>query len=166
MELTSTSFNPYTTIPKNHTGEGEDISPALTWSDISPKCKSLAIVCEDPDAPARRDQDYPYVHWVLYNIRTDVNHLPEGVPQNQWLKDPVGAAQGKNSFGKIGYNGPMPPRGHGTHHYIFTLYALNRELNLPAGLTRDELMDQMQGHILATAKLTGMYERSLSAAAA
>ena len=113
------------------------------------------MIVEDPDAPRAE----PWVHWVLYKIPADVRTLPEGIPPAPTLDVPLGAMQGKNSWGTDGYRGPAPPPGHGTHHYHFRLYALDAPLRAAQGLDKPGLLAAMEGHILAQAELVGTYER-------
>ena len=153
--LTSGAFNSNAPIPKKHTGEGKDVSPPLQWSGVPAEAQELALICDDPDAPRAE----PWVHWVIYAIPASVHELPEGVPQTRKLDKPIQAFQGVNDFGKIGYGGPMPPRGHGDHHYHFKLFALDTPLNLQPGATSKQLMDAMKGHIISETTLTGTYER-------
>jgi Raf kinase inhibitor-like YbhB/YbcL family protein len=96
---------------------------------------------------------------VLYKIPADVRALTEGIPADPAPDVPPGAMQGKNSWGTDGYRGPAPPRGHGTHHYHFRLYALDAPLRVSQGLDKRGLLEAMQGHILAEAELVGTYER-------
>ncbi len=155
MELTSPAFEDGQTIPTQYTGEGKDLSPALKWEGVPEGTKELALICEDPDAP----RETPWVHWVIYSIPKVAGGLPAAVPQKEQL--PEGKLQGVNSFGdgQLGYGGPMPPEGHGPHRYIFTLYALDSKLDLKAGLSKDELLEAIEGHVLAETSLTGIYER-------
>jgi len=110
---------------------------------------------DDPDAP----RDEPWVHWVIYKIPPSAKGLPEAVPATESLDDPPDALQGNNTWPAIGYRGPAPPKGHGTHHYHFKLYALDVELDAKAGLGKAELLKAIKGHTLATAELIGTYER-------
>lgn len=157
MRLASSAFRDGEQIPKRYTADGEDLSVPLSWWDAPPDTEELALVMDDPDAP-RRD---PWVHWVLYGLTADCRELPEGIRRESRPLSPDGAAQGTNSFSEndIGYRGPAPPPGHGPHHYRFTLYALDRRLDLPPGATKDDLVDAMHSSVLATARLTGLYER-------
>jgi Raf kinase inhibitor-like YbhB/YbcL family protein len=159
MRLTSSAFASGEAIPKKYTGEGEDVSPPLAWRDPPAGTQSFALMCDDPDAPSAE----PWVHWVIYNVGPEVNSLPEGIKAGQpEITAPVEAKQGKNSWGsgvQIGYRGPMPPPGHGTHHYHFKLYALDTKLDLAPSTTKKQLMDAMKGHVLAEAELVGTYER-------
>src|SRR5262245_28348362 len=117
MRLTSPAFTDGNPIPRQHTGDGADSSPALAWDDVPAGTGAFALVCDDPDAPRGT-----WVHWVLYNLPADARDLPQGVPATPTL--PSGARQGKNDFGRIGYGGPAPPRGK-AHRYFFRLVALD-----------------------------------------
>ena len=110
---------------------------------------------DDPDAP----RPQPWVHWVLYRIPADVTTLPEGVPPSERVPDPGGAMQGRNSWNRIGYGGPEPPHGHGVHHYHFKVYALDTQLTLAPGATKEALLKAMEGHIIGQGELVGTYER-------
>lgn len=147
IEVSSSAFEPGVAIPRKHTGEGQDVSPTLTWTGVPDETKEIALICDDPDAPTPA----PWVHWVVYKIPADRTGLPEG--------DTQGALEGKNDFGGTGYGGPMPPRGHGVHRYHFKVYALDTELEVAAGLTKERLLEAMEGHVLAEGELIGTYER-------
>jgi Raf kinase inhibitor-like YbhB/YbcL family protein len=157
MELTSTAFRDGQAIPKKYTGEGENVSPELHWTNVPDGTKELALICDDPDAP-RAD---PWVHWVIYKIPSMLDHLPEGIARTPRPSKPADVLQGQNSWpsDNIGYRGPMPPPGHGKHHYHFRLYALDTKLETERELTKEQLLELMQGHILAEAELVGIYER-------
>src|SRR5215831_16591109 len=122
MQLTSTAFTEDGNIPKQHTGDGKDISPELHWSGAPTGTKSFALICDDPDAPRGT-----WVHWVVFNLPPAKTVLPEGVPTTGKLAS--GAVQGKNDFGKLGYGGPSPPKGK-PHRYFFKIYALDAVLDL------------------------------------
>jgi len=147
ITITSSAFKAGEGIPKKHTGEGQDVSPPLAWTGAPEGTKELALICDDPDAPRAK----PWVHRVLYKIPADRTSLAEG--------DSGGAVEGTTDFGRAGYGGPMPPRGHGVHHYHFKIYALDTTLDLKAGATKERLLAAMEGHILAQGELTGTYER-------
>jgi len=153
MHVAST-FTANTMIPKAYTGEGADESPPLSIDEIPGNTKSLALIMDDPDAPVGT-----FVHWVLWNypVSSPSLTLPQGLPKTGRL--PNGAQQGTNDFGRQGYNGPMPPRGHGIHHYHFKVYALDTVLAIPAGSRKADLERALKGHILAQAELIGLYER-------
>lgn len=155
MQLTSSGFQNGESIPKKYTGEGDDVSPPLQWTGAPGETQEFAILCEDPDAP----QDTPFVHWLIYGIDPATNSLPEGIPSDQEISAPVQAAQGRNSFGRIGYNGPLPPVGHGPHRYFFKVYALNKKLGLKPGIDKDTFLKTARDHIVAEAELVGRYER-------
>ena len=149
--LSSPAFSNGNPIPDKYTCQGPDVSPVMAWTGHHPQALSFAIVMDDPDAPAGT-----WVHWVLWNIPTNAHLLPEIASKTASLEG--GAVQGRNSFGKLGYNGPCPPPGK-THRYFFRLYALDTKLGLPPGATRKELDGAMKGHILGTAEHMGTYRR-------
>lgn len=155
FNLTSTAFGQNETIPRKYTGDGDDISPPLAWSGVPDGTKQLALIVDDPAAP----RPEPWVHWVLYSIPAELNKLPERITPSAHVSEPAGMLQGRNSWGKIGYGGPAPPKGHGLHHYHFKLRALDMPLNLDPGETKQALLEAMQGHILAEAELIGTYQR-------
>ena len=150
IKIKSTAFEEGGMIPKQYTCDGTDISPPLAWSSVPNGTKSIALICDDPDAPMGT-----WVHWVLFNLPADMKELPEGVPPQKTLEN--GSIQGMNDFRKIGYGGPCPPSG--THRYYFKLYALDTEMNLEPGITKRELLKAMEGHILAEGQLMGKYKR-------
>ena len=150
FQITTTAFRDGSSIPKRFTCDGSDVSPALSWGNPPAGTISLAIIADDPDAPAGT-----WVHWVLYDLPADTRKLPEGVAKDREL--PNGALQGRNDFGKIGYNGPCPPRG-SEHRYFFKLYALDSKTGLKAGVTKSELERAMKGHVLSQAQLVGKFQ--------
>jgi Raf kinase inhibitor-like YbhB/YbcL family protein len=150
MRLTSPAFADGGRIPARHTGEGEDVSPVLSWTDAPAGAMSFALVCHDPDAPLIGPGSYGFVHWVLYNIPGDVTSLPEGVQ---------GYTTGSNDFGASAYGGPMPPNGHGTHRYFFWLFALDSKPDLRPGLSLWELLCVIEPHVLGMNRLMGTYSR-------
>ena len=150
LRVESAAFSQGEPIPGKYTADGPNISPALSWSGSPPGARSLALVCEDPDAPRGT-----WIHWVLYDIPPSVTSLPEAVPSRE--KVPGLGTHGKNDFGSPGYGGPAPPSG--THRYFFRLYALDRSLSLAAGATARELRRAMEGHVLAQGELMGTYSR-------
>lgn len=150
MQLTTTAFDNRGPIPRRHTGEGEDVSPELAWHGAPAGTASFAVICHDPDAPLVTPGTYGFVHWVLYNLPASCNGLEEG--------SDLGTAGG-NDFGKTGYGGPMPPDGHGVHHYFFWVLALDETLELPAGLTLWQFLERAEPHILGMNRLVGTYER-------
>lgn len=155
LNVRSEAFQEGHAIPKRHTGEGEDLSPALSWSQVPAGTKELALVVDDPDAP----QSDPWVHWLIYSIPASTTELKEGIPPTPNPDAPAGSAQGKNSWGTVGYRGPLPPKMHGTHHYHFKLYALDAALGLKPGLDKHDLLNALSGHILGHGELVGTYKR-------
>jgi Raf kinase inhibitor-like YbhB/YbcL family protein len=150
LDVTSSAFEEGGAIPARYTCDGLDVSPPLSWGSVPDGTRSLALIADDPDAPGRT-----FVHWVIYNLPPDTQRLPEDVPNRQTL--PGGAAQGVNGVGGAGYTGPCPPSG--THRYFFKLYALDTELDLGGGATKEDLVGAMEGHILAEGRLMGTYRR-------
>jgi Raf kinase inhibitor-like YbhB/YbcL family protein len=151
--LSSSAFDDGADIPSKYTCSGADVSPPLTWTAPPEGCVELALICDDPDAPRGE-----WVHWVIYGIGADVGELPEELPKDGKLTEPVAAIQGENDSLKIGYNGPCPPPGP-AHRYVFKLYALNEKVNLEPGATKAELLMAMEGKIAAKARLTGKFGR-------
>jgi len=150
MVLTSTAFNEGEKIPVKYTCDGEDISPPLSWSNAPEGTKSFALISDDPDAPMGI-----WVHWVIFNIPSDVNNLPEDIPADGILDD--GTVHGTNDFRMYGYGGPCPPGG--THRYYFKLYALDTVLDLEPGASKKTLERSIKKHILGQAQLMGTYSR-------
>ena len=156
MILFSPAFKQNHLIPRKHTGDGDDISPALSWSEVPAATKEFALLVDDPDAPTPE----PWVHWVLYKIPGATADLAEHLPPALHVPRPAGALQGRNSWPQgIGYRGPAPPKGHGLHHYHFRLYALDKPLDIEPGLDKAALITAMHGHILAEGELVGTYQR-------
>ena len=149
LKLILSSFPNGATVPKLHTCEGADLSPAIEWSGEPAETKSFALIVDDPDAPAGT-----WNHWLLYDIPASVHSLAQG------FKPGTTGQSGSNDFGKPGYGGPCPPKGHGPHSYFFKLYAVNEpSLGLKAGAKRAELDRALKGHVLAEAQYMGRYER-------
>jgi Raf kinase inhibitor-like YbhB/YbcL family protein len=123
----------------------------LKWTEPPEGTKTFALIADDPDAPMGT-----WVHWVAYNIPPATRQFPEGVPTVDKLKD--GTLQGMNDFGKVGYNGPMPPPGK-PHRYFFKLYAVDAALTLPARASKKDVEKALKEHILAEVRLMGTYKR-------
>lgn len=151
FRLAATTFHSGDLIPQKFTCEGSDVSPSLSWTDPPAGTQSFALIVDDPDAPVGT-----WVHWVLYDLPASTLELPEGVPKDGQLSG--GARQGRNDFGKIGYNGPCPPRG-SLHRYFFKLYALDSPTKLKPDSSKSELERAMKGHILAQAELVAKFRR-------
>ena len=130
-------------LPSDYTCDGKDISPQITISDVNPSLsKSLAIIVNDPDAPGGGG----FVHWIAWNLEL-VRMIPDNIPKTPEVTFPLRAVQGKNSFGRIGYTGPCPPKGQ-THRYFFKVYGLDTDISLAAGATKDQLIRAMEGHVV------------------
>ena len=158
LQLTSTAFAQGGGIPVRHTCEGDDISPALSWTGAPSGTKTFALIVDDPDAPDPAKPQRVYVHWVVYNIPSNITSLAEDAPRKGL---PAGAAAAKNDFGKTEYGGPCPPIGR--HRYFFKLYALDTELTGLSIANKSELLNAMKGHIVGSAELMGTYEKSRKA---
>jgi len=144
--LTSTAFEPRAEIPARYTCDGADVSPPLTWTGAPDGTVALVLMVHDPDARG-------FTHWLAYEIPGGPSgSLPEAV-----APDAATPKQGRNDFGKVGYGGPCPPAGTGTHHYVFGLWAVDRSLGLTPGLKAPAVEAAMDGHILATTELVGLY---------
>ena len=150
MQLTSTAFASRASIPARNAGDGDDRSPQLAWRGAPDGTGSFAVICHDPDAPLVKPGNYGFVHWGLYDLPADTAELAEGTR--------AGTA-GVNDFGNSGYGGPMPPEGHGVHHYFFWIIALDRVLDLEAGLTLWQFLERAEPHILGMNRIVGTYER-------
>jgi len=151
LRIESPAFKDGDIIPKRFTCEGEDISPPLLWAEVPRRTRSLAIICDDPDASMGT-----WDHWILFNIDPSKGSLPEGVPKQRRL--PEGEVHGMNSWGRSEYGGPCPPPGK-PHRYIFKLFALDTKLSISPGSSKSELLESMKTHILEKARLMGIFGR-------
>lgn len=158
LTVTSTAFVDGGALPRKYAykGEGDNVSPPISWSGAPGEAKEFVLICDDPDAPRAE----PWVHWVLYKIPATMTSLAEGENDN--------VVEGKNDFKEMGWGGPMPPKGHGVHHYHFKVYALASPLfdvpldgptDLKAGATKQLVMEAMKDRVLAWGELIGTYER-------
>lgn len=127
------------------------ISPPLSWSQVPEGTKSIAVLCDDPDAPGG-----DWVHWVLFNLPPDTTELPKGMPATPTLSN--GAIQGTTDYGRSGYDGPCPPPGR-PHRYFFKVFALDMKLSLTPKARKSDMLKAMQGHILAQGELVGKFGR-------
>jgi len=149
FQLVTPAFSQGAAILRQHTCDGADVSPALEWSGEPAASKSFTLIVDDPDAPVGT-----WTHWLLYDIPPSAHSLPQGVKPGQ------AGLSGVNDFGKLGYGGPCPPKGHGPHRYFFRLYAVDvPSLGLKAGANRSQLDRALAGHVLADAQYMGHYER-------
>ncbi|MDA8104403.1 MAG: YbhB/YbcL family Raf kinase inhibitor-like protein [Nitrospiraceae bacterium] len=145
LTISSPAFGHNGNIPAKHTCDGKDVNPSLAIRNVPPGAKSLALIVDDPDAPAGT-----WVHWVLWNIAPETSEIKED-------SVPKGAIQGINDFRKHAYGGPCPPSG--THRYFFKLYALDALLNPGPNSSKAEIEKAMQGHIISQAEIIGLYKR-------
>ena len=153
LYVESSAFADGTAIPDVYAGE-HGRSPAVRWSAVPPETREIVLLVEDPDAPFPR----PFVHWIVYGIGPTETMLPEGLPPTG-LPLASGAIQGRNTMHRDGYVGPMPPKGHGVHHYHVQVFALDARLDLAAPGDRDHLVRAMRGHVVGFRQRVGTYER-------
>jgi len=148
FKMKSSAFKEGEMIPAKYTCDGDDVNPLLELRNVPPEAKSLALIVDDPDA----SRGTPWDHWLVWNIN----------PKTQYISEdnlPSDAIQGASSWGKPKYGGPCPPKGKAAHHYVFTLYALDTLLELKTGASKEELLREMEKHIIAHTSLVGLYER-------
>lgn len=153
IKLSSSTIKEGLPIPTEHTCDGADSSPDLSWSGVPKEAKSLIVVCEDPDASFGT-----WVHWLVYYIAPDRVGLPARLPAEEIVQltgETKPFLQGRNDFGKRGWGGPCPPSG--THHYVFRIVALDFVPELVPGRTKDDLAGAAAGHVIAFGKLTALY---------
>ncbi len=151
IKVTSSAFEQGGMIPAKYTCDGQNISPPLKFEMVPEGIKSIALICDDPDAPIGT-----FVHWVLFNLPADTKELAENIPSGETLKN--GARQGKTDFGKTGYGGPCPPSG--THRYFFKVYALDNTIDASVVTNKKQLLAAMEGHVIAEGQLMGKYKRN------
>ena len=152
LQLTSDAFVNGQSIPAKYTCIGKSISPAFSWNEPPTGTQSFALIVDDPDAPGRT-----YVHWVLFNIPAKTRSLQEDLPITGKNVDPNAIYVGSNSSGATAYQGPCPPSG--THRYFFKLYALDTTLSLLPGATKEQILKEMENHILAQTELMGTFSK-------
>lgn len=146
LSVQSTAFNHNDMIPSKYTCDGANVSPQMKWSGAPAGTKSYALLCDDPDAPVG-----DWVHWILFNIPAGTTELPEHFAKTAGIK------AGITDFRKLEYGGPCPPSG--VHRYFFKVFALDTVLTLKEGATKAELLQGMEGHVLAKGELVGRYSR-------
>ena len=145
--LTSSAFLNGSSIPSRYTCDGEDIAPPLTWTRVPARARSLALLVEDQNSPGGA-----FLHWSVYD-------LPRGSSGTGTGQLPRGSVEGRNSFGRVGYGGPCPPRGDPPHHYVFSVHALDDNPGLPTGASPAAVREALAAHAIATGVLTGTYRR-------
>jgi Raf kinase inhibitor-like YbhB/YbcL family protein len=152
MHMTSPAFKDGDRIPKRYSCDGEDMSPPLTWSDAPEETRSFAIFCDDPDAPSGT-----FHHWAIYDIPKTTHALPEDFASKI---DRSLILQGKNDFGRVGYGGACPPKGHGPHHYHFKVMALDcGHLDMQGKDDAVQIEALARRHCIAEAEVVGLYSR-------
>jgi len=161
ITVTSATIKANETIPKDHTADGKNTSPALSWTGAPAATKQFAMIMDDPDAQFGGQN---FVHWVVYKIPGTAKGLPADLPVGATLAAPAapaevaGVIQGLSGFRVAGYRGPAPPPGK-PHHYTFTVYALDTSLDLAEGMNKAALLKAMEGHIIGQGSLVALYER-------
>jgi Raf kinase inhibitor-like YbhB/YbcL family protein len=155
LAVTSSAFQSGQPIPLPYSQDGENFSPAISWTGMPANTRTFAVLVEDPDAKEPK----PYLHWSIYNLPASVTSLHESIPTHPQLPDLSNARQGRTSRGTIGYVGPRPPVGDPPHHYHFQVFALDIALGLPPGAERVALLDAMKGHVLASGEVVGTFRR-------
>ncbi|MCE5215084.1 MAG: YbhB/YbcL family Raf kinase inhibitor-like protein [Methanobacterium sp.] len=150
IKITSTVFDEGGVIPNIYSCNGINISPPLNWNDLPEDTESIALICEDPDAPGGI-----WTHWIIFNLPADTRNLPEHIMGREELDN--GARHGLNDFGSVGYGGPCPPSG--THRYYFKIYALDIKLDLTSLIGRSDFLKGIQGHILDEGQIMGVFTR-------
>ena len=161
ISVTSSAFDHHGMVPESNSAYGENVSIDLTWTDLPEGTQQLALICDDPKVVEIGMMEQPFVHWVMYNIPASASGLPAGLPNDATLEMEglEGTVNGLNGLRRPGYFGPRPPANGQLHAYHFRVYALDDALNLEPGLDKAELLDAMNGHVLATGMLMGHYER-------
>jgi len=161
ISVTSSAFDHHGMVPESNSAYGDNVSIDLSWADLPEGTQQLALICDDPIVVEIGMMEQPFVHWVMYNIPASASGLPAGLPSDATLEmDGLeGAVNGLNGLRRPGYFGPRPPANGQLHAYHFRVYALDDALNLEPGLGKAELLDAMEGHVLATGMLMGHYER-------
>jgi Raf kinase inhibitor-like YbhB/YbcL family protein len=157
IAVTSPTMQAGTLMPRDYAPDGRNVSPPLEWENVPAGTEQIVVLCQDFGA----GNPPPWVHWILYNVPGTATGVPEGIPFDASQPMPAqvaGAVQGNNGWGLAMYRGPAPPVGD-LHEYHFVVYALDEALNLPAGLTRAQLLQAIDGHVIAQGEMVSTYER-------
>jgi Raf kinase inhibitor-like YbhB/YbcL family protein len=150
FRLTSPAFDHDDDLPERFTADGGDVSPPMTWEGVPEGTKELVLVADDPDSDSG-----VVTHWLVYGIYPDCTSLPEDLPKSTLVDDPD-VVQGLNEFDESGWSGPIIDGDRGPHRLFFRLFALDAELDLPPGITRQELRRAAKGHLIAQAEIVGI----------
>jgi Raf kinase inhibitor-like YbhB/YbcL family protein len=156
VTVSSSAFKDGQPIPAEYTNYGKGKSIPLSWSNLPPGTRSIAVVMDDPDVRTGP----PFVHWLIYNIPPDTKSLEAGLPAKPRLDAPKSALQGSNSNKSTGYFGPRPPKGDPPHHYRIRVYALDQDLKIEPGTSEDTLLKAMSGHVLGQGQLRGTVQKT------
>jgi len=151
FRLTSPAFQHDEDLPDRFSADGGNVSPPLEWTGVPDGAVELLLICDDPDVEVG-----VFTHWIVYGIAAHETKLPEGVPRDAVVDEPVELMQGLNEFDEAGYTGPMPGDDIDEtmpHRYFFRLFALDTELDLPPGARRDEIRRVTSGHVVGSAEL-------------
>ncbi|HBY00393.1 MAG: YbhB/YbcL family Raf kinase inhibitor-like protein [Pseudomonadota bacterium] len=161
IAVTSSIFDHHGTVPEENSAYGDNTSIDLSWSNLPAGTVQLAMICDDPKVVEIGMMPEPFVHWVVYNIPASASGLPPGMPADAQvsLAGLEGTINGLNGTRRSGYFGPRPPVNGQLHAYHFRVYALDSDLGLEAGLNKAQLLEAIDGHVLATGMLMGHYER-------
>ncbi len=150
-------------IPRQHTADGANRSPELSWGDVPPGTKELAVMCEDKDT--FEPNQVPFLQWVVHSIPPTARGLPEGIPNVPLITAPEdirGAVQARTAFDVSGYRGPQPLVGEGAHRYRFVIYAIDTELSLPPNVFANAVLSVIGTHIIGEGEIAATYERNPS----
>ena len=162
ITVESSVFDHHGTVPEEYSAYGDNKSIDLSWSNLPAGAVQLAVICDDPKVVELGMMPTPFVHWVAYNIPASANGLPADLTKDAEVMGVAGLngmINGLNGTRQAGYFGPRPPVNGQLHSYHFRVYAIDADLGLEAGLGRDELLEAIDGHVLATGMLMGHYER-------
>ena len=158
ITVTSSAFEHHGTVPLANTAYGDNQSIDISWANLPEGTVELALICDDPIV----DMPQPFVHWVVYNIPASAGGLPAGMSADPspMIDGLPGVTNGVSGVRRPGYFGPRPPVDGKLHAYHFRVYALDADLDLPEGLNKEQLLEAMEGHVLATGMLMGHYQRT------
>jgi len=162
ITVTSSVFDHHGTVPEANSAYGDNQSIDLSWSNLPAGTVQLALICDDPIVVEAGMMEQPFVHWVVYNIPASAPGLPASMPTDaevMGLDGLDGTINGLNGLSNPGYFGPRPPANGRLHAYHYRVYALDADLGLEAGLNKEQLLEAVDGHVLATGMLMGHYER-------
>ncbi len=156
LHVRSDAFEEGREIPDEYSAGGRNLSPSVGWSGVPERAQSIVVIVEDPDAPPPQT---PFVHWLVYNIPPTVERLPQDIPKVKQPEQPAGVAQGLNSSGSVGWFGPKPPKGDPPHHYHFQVFVLDRDLKLPPGARRQDVLEAMSGHVIGKGQVVATFHQ-------